>query len=517
MVLYLFLTIALLVPIWIGEYFPSQNGPEYSLFVHMAKEYDNPEFNYSDYYEFIVLAIPNLLFHIVDYLLSHILPLTTSTKVVLSLCVILLPASVFYFLNIVDPEKLWLGFAIFPYAYNHFIPKGYSSFYLSISLFFFFLGYLIKHIERLNYKKLIWLSFLIFLTYLSHMFSFLFAIAIVIIYFLSKSLSFGLLCKVLTVFIPSSILFVHYLFFLVAQSRNLVGSGGKRYVYSRYFSVTIDHFMTMYMYSYSRLAALLFIIPLSLISYMVFKRLLRTYKRSKCDSWRTMIGTLVRQDTFVFFILFLSAVYFVLPRDILGWGKFNTRFLPFIFIFMVISAEPFSKTVANRVFLGGISLLSIVMVSIISYHVITINKDLKDYLSGIPLVRKNSTILPVRLEDYKVGKIRPLHWAYDYYNVFCGGATGKSVVNYTGRVPMKYRKPVDELFPPFKPNQPDQADMNRICERYDYVLFWGDNEEILNLFESYGFWLIHQKNKLRLYGNIKNLSPNDHNANVKRP
>ena len=205
--IYGFLTIALLVPIWIGTYFPSQNGPEYFLFVHMVKEFNNSDYNYSEYYEFLALVVPNLLFHILVYLLAYIFPIAIATKLILSFCVILLPVSVFYLVCTIDTRKILLGFAVFPYAYNHFIPKGYNSFYLSLPLFFFFFGYLIKHIDRLNLKKLVALTILIFFIYLSHMFSFLFAFFIVAIYLVCRGCSVKRLLSVLTIFVPSLLFF----------------------------------------------------------------------------------------------------------------------------------------------------------------------------------------------------------------------------------------------------------------------------------------------------------------------
>ena len=202
----------------------------------------------------------------------------------------------------------------------------------------------------------------------------------------------------------------------------------------------------------------------------------------------------------MFLVLFLSIVYFISPRDILGWGKFNTRFLPFIFVFMLLAAEPFSKRIFNRAFLGWIVTLSLVIITIISSYVVKLNKDLDDYLSGVPLMKKNPIILPLRLETYKIGKIRPLHWAFDYYNVFKGGATGRSVVTYIGRVPMKYKRPIEETFPHFDPKSPQDADMTRIRECYDYILCWGEKStDLHNIFEQNGFKLMHEQGRLTLY------------------
>ena len=98
-----------LVPIWAGKYFPSQNGPGYMLIIKMFKEFHNPLYNYSSYYELHPFIIPYMLFNLIVYLLHHIFPLLIAEKIGLSIYAVLLPMSVFYFLKIANPGKTYLG------------------------------------------------------------------------------------------------------------------------------------------------------------------------------------------------------------------------------------------------------------------------------------------------------------------------------------------------------------------------------------------------------------------------
>ena len=496
-----FLTIASLVPIWIGEYFPSQNGPEYLLAVQMMKEYFNPIFNYSDYYELIFVLTPNLLFHVVVYLLYSVFPILISSKIALSLNVILLPLGIFYLIKTIHPKKVIFGFGGFPFIYNYFIPKGYNSFYFSIVIFCFFFGYLVKHSDRLHTKNLVWLAILVFLVYMSHVFSFVLAIFIATVYILLRYQSYRAVLKVLAVFIPSCIFFAQYVIFMLNQSDSLVDSHAYwiRY-YPWYYAIKL--FVKMSMSSFSELPAFIFLIPLSFILYAVFKKVLGLRSSfSVSDIARGGWRLFMKQETTLCLFIILSLIFFALPGQIAGWPKFNIRLLPFVFILMLACAVPFSKKISNRMFLGVVCVTSLLLYMIMAFHVVKINKDLKDYTSGIPVIEKNKTLLPVRLEDYRVGEIRPLHWAFNYYNLFKGGATGQSVVHYTGRVPMKYRRPIEQAFPNFAPNLKKGVNMIKIREAYDYVLFWGENKEILGLFERFGFQLIHEQGKLRLYSN----------------
>jgi hypothetical protein len=326
------LAIASVVPIWIGKYFPSQNGPEYLLAVQMIKEYFSPDFNYSDYYELTLLIVPNILFHFIVYLLSFVFPLLVASKIALSLSIILLPLSVFYLIRAVDSRKMILGFASFTCVYNYFIPKAYSSFYLSISIFFFLLGYLVKHYERLSLKTLVWLSVLGFLVYIAHMFSFLLAVFVVTVYILIRDQTYKRLLKVLATFIPSFIFFVQYASFIVTQSGALVTEGEAAQHWIRYspFLETVKIFVKMSMYSFSNLGVLIFLIPLFLICSLVIRRLLRL--RRDFSIAGEGFSPLMKREPMLPLLIILSLIFFSLPREIMGWPKFNIRLLPFIFI-----------------------------------------------------------------------------------------------------------------------------------------------------------------------------------------
>jgi len=87
-ILAILLIINSLVPIWICKYFPAQNTPGFLLIVQMFKEYDNPAFNYANYYDLKLTLIPHLLFHIIVYLFSFVFPIIMAGKIALSISVI---------------------------------------------------------------------------------------------------------------------------------------------------------------------------------------------------------------------------------------------------------------------------------------------------------------------------------------------------------------------------------------------------------------------------------------------
>jgi hypothetical protein len=173
---------------------------------------------------------------------------------------------------------------------------------------------------------------------------------------------------------------------------------------------------------------------------------------------------------------------------------------------MLVNAETFSIKRTSRIYLGLIIIMSISLYTLMTYHVVQINKDLDDYTSGIAMVERNKNLLPVHLETYEVKMVKPLHWAYIYYSISKDSVTYKNpIFVLPGRTPITYKKQIgltsSPEIHPLMPKRPEDADMDLIKEVYDYVLFWGRNSEVIDLFERNGFNLIHEKGKLRLFSN----------------
>jgi hypothetical protein len=491
---------ASLVPIWSNEYFPTQNGPEYLLVVQMFKEYFNPAFNYSDYYDLNIRLIPNLSFNIIVYLLSFVFPLLVAYKISVSITIILLPLSVFYFIKSVDPKKLIFGFISFMYPYNFFQLKGYDCFCFSIPIFFFLFGYIIRHSNQLNIKNIILLSTLCFIVYLSHMFTFLLTIFVILTYIVIHNKNIKDIVKIIITFIPSCIFFVEYVFFIISTSTH----EGTLIRYLSFYFI-IQEFLLRFIYSYSKLEVLAFIIPFSVIGYLIIKRLLRLKAEyfSSNELLRYKLNRLLHNEIILLLSGVLCMLYFITPREVFGWSKFNIRLLPFIFIFMLVCAEPILKRATITLFLILTIISNICLYGLMSYHITKITCKMKDYLSGISVVEMNKSLLPVFLETYRIGQIQPLTRAFNYYNIFKGGATGKSIIRFQGRTFFHYKTSPEKMFPTFNYKSPETANMEQTKKSYDYVLFWGKDEEIFNLFENNGFVLLHSQGELRLYKNAK--------------
>ena len=168
----------------IFKYFPTQDGLSHLYNAHILKSYHHAE-NYQlrNVYDLRLTLFPNWTSHLLLALLMHNFPPLIGEKILLTMCISLIPLSLFYFLSGVHQEptpslgRNVFGLVGFIYAYNYLLHMGFYNFTLSISLFFFTLGYWCRHQwlqppNNLGVKKLSLLYVLLVATYVTYYQSF---------------------------------------------------------------------------------------------------------------------------------------------------------------------------------------------------------------------------------------------------------------------------------------------------------------------------------------------------------
>jgi hypothetical protein len=102
----------------------------------------------------------------------YLVPTLIAEKILLSGYIILLPLSARYALHSINPKAGFVAFLAFPFLYNLMFNKGVLGFFLSLPLFFFILGFWLKHRDHLKPGKILILSFLFLFIYFFHIISF---------------------------------------------------------------------------------------------------------------------------------------------------------------------------------------------------------------------------------------------------------------------------------------------------------------------------------------------------------
>lgn len=158
-----------LLPIWIFKYFPTQDGPSHIYNAYVLKDYNKHE-NYKirEVFKLNLTIFPNWASHAIMALLMYVFPPMICEKILVSLCIALLPLSLFYFLNAVDRDKMLFSLLGFIYAYNYLLLMGFYNFALSMPMFFFTLGYWWKHKDNMKTQNIALLYILLLGTYLCH-------------------------------------------------------------------------------------------------------------------------------------------------------------------------------------------------------------------------------------------------------------------------------------------------------------------------------------------------------------
>ena len=173
-ILIIVLLIVHLAPIWIFKYFPTQDGPSHIYNAYVLKDYHKHE-NYKmrEVFKLNLTLFPNWTSHALMALLMYIFPPIVCEKILISLCIGLLPVSLFYFLNAINRGKTLFGLLGFIYAYNYLLHMGFYNFALSIPMFFFTLGYWWKHKDEMGSVNIAVLYVLLLGTYFCHYQSYL--------------------------------------------------------------------------------------------------------------------------------------------------------------------------------------------------------------------------------------------------------------------------------------------------------------------------------------------------------
>ena len=158
-----------LLPVWGFKYFPTQDGASHIYNSYVLKEYHQHEnYRLREVYRLNATFFPNWTSHILLAALLYIFPPLICEKIVLTLCIGLLPISLLYFLNGVEKRNTVFGLLGFLFAYNYLLHMGFYNFVLSMSLFFFALGYWWRVKDKLRLIHIIVLYILLLLTYFTH-------------------------------------------------------------------------------------------------------------------------------------------------------------------------------------------------------------------------------------------------------------------------------------------------------------------------------------------------------------
>jgi hypothetical protein len=170
--LFAILLVLHVLPLWWFPFFPSQDGPAHVENAEILRTYgraDRPLLR--TFYEINTHPDPNWFGHLVLAALMTVLPPLAAEKVLLTGYLLLLPLALAYALRAVRPGGGPAALLAFPFLHNLFFHMGFYNFCYSLPLFFFTLGYWLRHREQFTAGRAAVLAGLGLLLFFCHLVS----------------------------------------------------------------------------------------------------------------------------------------------------------------------------------------------------------------------------------------------------------------------------------------------------------------------------------------------------------
>ena len=353
-----------LLPVWGFKYFPTQDGASHIYNAYVVKEYHNHEnYRLREVYDLNATVFPNWTSHALLLLLLYIFPPLVCEKIVLTLCIGLLPFALFYFLNGVEKKNMVFGLLGFMYAYNYLLHMGFYNFVLSMSLFFFTLGYWWRVKDKLGLTNIVVIYILLLVTYLTHYHSYALLIMSLTFFALYPSVyevlkgvwgyketseplmhrfkngvvKFKPALTFVGALIPAYFILFSYYFYLTNAHGGEGNHKGFEWLNDYFFSMKSlvsfrdDHILI------GRVLLVFFAVAFVVT---VIHRIGQCYQFRESEEWketgeRIWTRAVTHTDGFLIMAIAITAMYFIAPWSGYSGGWINDRFHLYIFLVLL--------------------------------------------------------------------------------------------------------------------------------------------------------------------------------------
>jgi hypothetical protein len=388
-----------LLPIWVFPYFPTQDGPNHvdnaAAFYHYLQG-DEPFLH--EYYTLNLRLVPNWLTNLALAGLVGLVSPIVADKILISGYIILFAVSIRYALGVLHRSSTFLSLLAFPLIYNNIFYFGFYNFVFSVPLFFFTMGYWLRHRETLKVRNLCCLAALLLLVYFAHI--------------------VGLVALVATLFILAIAL--TFPFHSIHSERGWLRGIRGMFYNSVWLSLLVgvapalglSVMFIVQQASYSHVSPPLwpeytwkfFLWPLygmlaianTPAHLLVSVSIVGTLLAVLCYTIRQ--GT-PRRNTLLWGGLLLAAagaglLYFVAPVTMAGGTHTNPRFILFALCLLIVAFGTYQFTPREKFTIGSIAAgLAVLQMGLNAPVYARINADVAEYLSPTELIEPKSTLV----------------------------------------------------------------------------------------------------------------------------
>jgi hypothetical protein len=389
-ILFAALLVIHLLPLWVFEYFPSQDGPSHLNNATIIRNYVKEEFAvFREFYALEHRFGVNWLIHLMLMGLMECVSALTAEKLLLSGYAVCFMLALRYAVLSVNTISLPIAFLGFPLIYTRSMHMGFYSFIFSVAAFLVCVGYWVRHNQEMGRGRtllsLVIISLLLYLTHILSLFMSMAMIGVMIVWlalletFSRMSISLedlGLSWRrVWFVFKPKLTLMVAFapsvlLLLLFLHNRPPL----------RTFKGLLREFV-----SFQRIEAVVFIGLAALIV------LLLCAQRDKFIRLR-----LDRADGLLLATVFSAIIYVVAPTDAFGGSQIHHRLIiyPTLMLILWLAAQKYGA-VLKRVIAVGASGLAITGLLIKLPQYKRFNDYLHEYVSAGDWIQPKTSLLPI--------------------------------------------------------------------------------------------------------------------------
>ena len=399
-----------LLPVWGFKYFPTQDGASHIYNAYVVKEYHSHEnYRLREVYDLNATIFPNWTSHALLVVLLYIFPPLVCEKIVLTLCIGLLPLSLFYFLNGIAKKNIVFGLVGFLYAYNYLLHMGFYNFVISMSLFFFTVGYWWRVKDKLRLANIVVIYILLLGTYLTHYHSY--ALLLMSLTFFALFSSVYHVVPAVWGYKEKSQPLMHWLkegVVMLKPTLTFIGSLIPAYfiLFSYYFYLSNAHggdgnhkgfeWLNDYFFSMKSLVSfrddhvligqlLLLFFAIAFVLTIV-NRVWQCYQFRESEEWKEtgerLWGRVVTQmDGFLIMAVLITVMYFIAPWSGYSGGWINDRFHLYIFLVLLPFFAVNLHRYANYAVAGVIIVLSLWHLGYNVHTYTLLNRDIANALS----------------------------------------------------------------------------------------------------------------------------------------
>ena len=412
-----------LLPIWLFEYFPTQDGPIHLSNANVLLEYDNPACSVlPEYYQLNSGVGPNWFSLLSLAGLLKLFSPEIAEKVFLSAYVLALVGSAYIAILGISRRNRFLLLLVFPFVFNHFVFLGFYNFIFGLPFVFLFLGIVLRSGSKLKWREAGFLALASVVAFLVHPLTMLaawfmalppLAAKVILIdpeaeeggkapqgrsisSLLGRAIPIGMAA------LPSAGLFLHY--WLTHSGSSAVRESFSRLVRN---AVGLGSIIT-----HSRWEA----VPSLVLSASFLVIGIGVLRRDALKGRRaSAVGLLIA-------IVAMFALYFVAPNSAGGGNWINARLLLYPFLVAVLWFACYRFSRRER---GGIIVVaSLVTLALLGFHlrsVSSLSAEVEQSLACGAEVAANSTVLPVSFSRRGRDEIgSPLSWKTASFSHFAG-------------------------------------------------------------------------------------------------